>query len=246
MKEWASKNILEKQEFSKNDAVQWFATNYPKINSGTVAMHVEVMATNNSATRRHHKSVSENGYRDLFFKIGPNRFRLYDPSADPKPWYPGDVIETNVEDHDTDRKDEELLDYATEFAREKDLQNYLVKNLGAIEPGLRLYEDDEGLSGVEFDVGGRRVDILAIDSNGGFVVIELKVSKGYDRVVGQTMRYMAWTRDHIANGADVRGIIVASKITDDLKLAASYVPNIKLFEYVVNFEIFDTALSQNG
>jgi endonuclease len=51
------------------------------------------------------------------------------------------------------------------------LQNYLVKNLDLIEPGLRLY-DEEGMTGIEFPVGGRYIDILAIDQNGTYVVIE--------------------------------------------------------------------------
>jgi hypothetical protein len=34
-------------------------------------------------------------------------------------------------------------DAGSEFAYECDLQNYLAKNLHRIEPGLRLYEDEE-------------------------------------------------------------------------------------------------------
>ena len=36
-----------------------------------------------------------------------------------------------------------------EFAFERDLQNYLVKNLESIEPGLKLY-DQHGITGVEY------------------------------------------------------------------------------------------------
>jgi RecB family endonuclease NucS len=78
-----------------------------------------------------------------------------------------------------------------EFAYERDLQNYLAKNLHRVEPGLRLYEEDE-ISGIEFPVGGRFIDILAVDNQGNYVIIELKVSKvsrGYDRVIGQLLRY---------------------------------------------------------
>ena len=48
-------------------------------------------------------------------------------------------------------------------AYEADLRNYLAKNLSIIEPGLKLYQD-EGITGIEFDVGGRRIDILAVDA----------------------------------------------------------------------------------
>ncbi|MFZ4665357.1 MAG: endonuclease NucS domain-containing protein, partial [Prochlorotrichaceae cyanobacterium] len=89
------------------------------------------------------------------------------------------------------------LGISTEFAYESDLRDYLAKNLQVIEPGLMLYEE-EGITGVEFPVGGRFIDILAVDSNGDFVVIELKVSRGYDRVIGQLLRYMAWIQKNQA------------------------------------------------
>jgi len=65
---------------------------------------------------------------------------------------------------------------ASEFAYERDLQNFLSHNLTLIEPGLRLYQE-EHITGVEFPVGNRRVDILALDSDDNYVVIELKVSR---------------------------------------------------------------------
>jgi RecB family endonuclease NucS len=41
---------------------------------------------------------------------------------------------------------------------------------------------------LEFPAGDRYIDILAVDAQGSFVVIELKVSRGYDRVIGQLLR----------------------------------------------------------
>jgi RecB family endonuclease NucS len=41
-----------------------------------------------------------------------------------------------------------------------------------------LYQDEE-LTGIEYPVGTRLIDILAIDRNGDFVIIELKVSRGH-------------------------------------------------------------------
>ena len=58
------------------------------------------------------------------------------------------------------------------------------------------------------------------------------MSRGYDRVVGQLMRYMAWIRQNQAeSGQKVRGIIVACEISDDLLLACSENPDVQLFEY---------------
>jgi RecB family endonuclease NucS len=63
-------------------------------------------------------------------------------------------------------------------------------------------------------------------------VIELKVSKGYDRVIGQLLRYVSWIKkNHAESGQMVRGVIVAKEISEDLLLACSELPSISLFEY---------------
>ncbi len=91
---------------------------------------------------------------------------------------------------------------------------------------------DEGITGVEFPVGGRFIDLLALDSSGNYVVIELKVSKGYDRAVGQLLRYINWIKINQADeGQSVRGIIIAKNISEDLRLACAGLTDIKLFEY---------------
>src|SRR5262245_59647852 len=141
---------------------------------------------------------------------------------------------------------------STEFAYESDLRNYLANNLPIIEAGLKLYQDegitgveaglklyqDEGITGVEFDVGGRRIDILAVDARGAIVVIESKVSRGYDRVVGQLMRYMAWIRKNQAEtDQQVRGVIVAREISEDLLLAYSLLAGVQLFAYELSLKL---------
>jgi RecB family endonuclease NucS len=91
---------------------------------------------------------------------------------------------------------------------------------------------------VEFPAGGRFIDILAIDKRNNYVVIELKVSRGYDRVVCQLLRHMAWVERHQADeGQSVRGIIIAKEIADDLKLATSRVSDIDLFEYELSVSL---------
>jgi RecB family endonuclease NucS len=123
------------------------------------------------------------------------------------------------------------------FAYESDLRNFLSKNLHVLQHGLRLYEE-EGITGVEFPAGGRFVDILALDANGAYVVIELKVSRGYDRAVGQLRRYMGWiAKNHAQPGQAVRGIIVAREISQDLVLACSGLSDVELFEYEMSVSV---------
>lgn len=218
-------NITKGQIFSKSEVRNWFNRNYPKIKEGTVSAHLLRMSVN-SPSRIHYNARPDD---DLFFQIDSSTFRLYNVDNDPHPIYTQkqslEVIEEDIE--------QELIAHhaSPEFAYERDLQNYLAKNLSLIEPNLRLFEDD-GINGVEFPVGGRYIDLLAVDDQGHYVVIELKVSKGYDRVVGQLLRYMAWIKQHHAeDGQKVRGIIVSRTISNDLLLACSNLQNIELFEY---------------
>jgi RecB family endonuclease NucS len=121
---------------------------------------------------------------------------------------------------------------SSEFLLEKDVQRYLAENLECIVPGLTLYEDDD-IRGLEFEAGaGRRIDILELDGSGAFVVLELKVSRGYDRVVGQLLRYMNWVRKELADpGQRVRGIVICRTMSEDLQLACASIKDIELCEY---------------
>ena len=128
----------------------------------------------------------------------------------------------------------------SEFAFEKDLQNFLVKNLHMIEPGLKLYHDGRR-DGQEYPAGRRRIDILALDSEGQLVIIELKVSRGHDRTIGQILNYIGWVKENIAApDQEVRGIIIAKEITEDLRLTCK-LPQIpvSLREYSISFSLKD-------
>jgi endonuclease len=125
----------------------------------------------------------------------------------------------------------------SEFAYESDLRDFLAKNLSLLEPGLRLYQE-EGITGIEFPAGGRLIDILAVDGQNNFVVIELKVSKGYDRAVGQLLRYMSWIdENHAEPPQEVRGIIIAREISPDLVLACSRVSGVELYDYQLSVKL---------
>ena len=211
--------------FTKHQAIEWFAAHYPKVKHGTIVAHLIRLSTN--VPSRLHYNMKP-GDDDVLFRVDSQQHRLYEPNSDPRPIHhtsdAPDVSEKNDENDPTTHG-------ASEFAYERDLQNYLAKNLGVIEPGLTLYEDD-GINGIEFPAGGRFIDILAVDSNGDLVVIELKVARGYDRVVGQLLRYMGWIRREQASpGQGVRGMVIARNISTDLVYACSSVTDVQLFEY---------------
>ncbi len=212
------------EAFTREEALEWFRTHYPRVKDGTIAAHLIRLSTNNR-TRLHYKPRPDD---DVLFQIDSARFRRYDPGADPAPIHEGGANTVSSTD---DSLEDAGGDGTSEFAYEHDLRDYLARNLHLIEPGLRLYEE-EGVTGVEFPAGGRFIDILAVDARGGYVVVELKVSKGYDRTVGQLLRYIGWIEQHHADpGQPVRGVIVAKQISEDLALACGGLPNVQLFEY---------------
>ena len=214
---------IQKDEVIERGKINaWFKNNYPLVKPGTISGHLVRLSTN--ATSRIHHNIDPGGGDDLFFQIDSKKFRLYNPSSDPDPLY------TKPEEEDP-CNDNEKEDNDSGFAYEKDLQNFLAKNLSLIEPGLSLYYEEE-ISGLEFPAGNRFIDILAMDVRGDYVVIELKVSRGYDRAIGQILRYMAWVKkNHAEEDQQVRGIIVAREISEDLRLACSEIDNVELYEY---------------
>jgi hypothetical protein len=116
-----------------------------------------------------------------------------------------------------------------QFAAEADLRDLLATNPTCIEAGLRMY-DQNGKSGVEFAVDDGRIDLLCVDAQNRFVVIELKLRKGRNKALGQLLYYMGWVDKHLGNGP-CRGIIIAKDIPDELVLAIRRVPGVSLYRY---------------
>jgi endonuclease len=209
--------------FTRRQAISWFSQHYPKIKEGTVSAHLLRFSTNAPSRIHYHPRPDE----DLLFQVAPSQFRRYDPATDTAPIH----SKADAADPTGDAEDDEEVTPPSEFAYERDLRDFLAKHPSMIEPGLQLY-DVEGITGVEFPVGGRFVDLLAVDAQNRLVVIELKVSRGYDRVVGQLLRYTAWIAKNLAEPEQgVRGVIIAREISEDLKLACSNIPDVELFEY---------------
>ena len=136
-----------------------------------------------------------------------------------------------------DNEDEDDLDNS-KFAYEADLRDYLVKNLFVIEKGLVLYKDSNGKNGVEYilDESNKRIDILALDKNNIPVIIELKVNRGYEKVIGQCQYYKNKIKNKFKT-EKVRVIIIARQITEYLKMGTMDMKDYELFEYKLNIEL---------
>lgn len=112
---------------------------------------------------------------------------------------------------------------------ERDMQRALRNCIEDLEPGLVLIDE-----GVERAVTSGFIDILARDTAGCLVVIELKAGKADSRVIGQTLGYMGDLQEEEPE-ARLRGIIVAHDFDTRSRSAARAVPNLSLRRYAIHF-----------
>jgi len=136
--------------------------------------------------------------------------------------------------YDKEEIDDSKIDYEISISMERDLQSFLLNDLNQVERGLKLYDN-----GKEFSIDVGRIDILAIDKNNNFVVIELKAGKAKDDAIGQLLGYMGYISENIAKGKKVRGYIIANNFEDRLKYAVKNLEHVKLKAYTVNFSFKD-------
>jgi len=130
----------------------------------------------------------------------------------------------------------------SEFALEKHLEDFLVKNWKQTELGKHfdIYEEDGELVGQQYPSDTGPIDILAVSKDKKtLLVVELKKGRASDNVVGQIQRYMGYVKEELAeSNQEVRGIIIA--LEDDLRVkrALSVTTNIEFYRYQVSFKLF--------
>jgi hypothetical protein len=134
--------------------------------------------------------------------------------------------------------DKEDEDSGSEFALEEHLRDYLAENLHVLEVGMTLWPLGENEDAVEFPVddSNRRIDILARDKNGIPTVIELKVSRGHEKTIGQSLYYRARVKELLKAGK-ARIVIVAGEISPELKAATTDLQDVLLFEYSLSMSL---------
>ena len=183
---------------------------------------------------------------DYFRKLGISESArtisvfLYAPIF--KPLWRGEVVvatDDSAAEPESELLEEDAAGSKATFYMEKELENFLIKNWEHTSLGKKLDlidEDDKFSQQYPTDIG--RIDILAIDKKTEqYVVIELKKDRTSDDVVGQIARYMGWVQKNKANGASVRGIIIANESDARLTYALTQIPNVELLLYKVDFTL---------
>lgn len=120
----------------------------------------------------------------------------------------------------------------SQLSLEKDVQRYLSGCLDDLESGLNIQSERAGL---EVQVDSGRIDILAENSEGGLVVIEIKTGEAQRAVLGQIKAYMADIMAGTSETDTVKGIIIAEDFSQKLTRAITLEQNIDLFTYEIEF-----------
>ncbi|WP_238397578.1 endonuclease NucS domain-containing protein [Anatilimnocola aggregata] len=239
-----------------NKAIRdYILAKYGEVNEKTIACQIIICSVNHPS-RVHYPENKRpricNSRYDFLFRTGTGEVTRFDATIHGQ-WEMrlnafgklevGQAISGPPDDPEND--DDPTDEAGLPFALECHLRDFLEKNISIIKVDnspLKIFRDHEGNAGIEYDTDVGRIDILAIDSANNLVVIELKVSRGSDRVIGQILRYMGWVKKHLAGERKVAGIIVACNIDDKLRYAASLLTDVMLFEYQLKFDLDRVAL----
>jgi restriction system protein len=126
------------------------------------------------------------------------------------------------------------------FALEEHLEDFLIKNWANTELGrdYDIYEEDGELA-QQYQTDTGPLDILAISKDKTkLLVVELKKGRASDVVVGQTLRYMGYVQEELAEqGQTVEGAIIAHEDDQRIRRALAMTPNIRFYRYQISFKL---------
>ncbi len=229
----------------------WIIRQYPGTKRNTISCHI-IMCTVNHSSRIHYpqnqKPRTANGRYDFLFRPERGQLQVYDQARhgqwtiiqrEDGSFTVAEVGHEQEVEQETGLTEEEEAPRGYAFTAEDQLRDYLAARPDTMEEGLQLYVDEYGNTGVEYNTPVGRIDLLAEDADGGLVVVELKVSRSPDAVVGQLLRYMGWVKRHLAEGKRVRGFIVARNISDRVRYAVADIPHVSLKAYELSVAVRD-------
>lgn len=129
----------------------------------------------------------------------------------------------------------------SEFAMEKHLEDFLIKNWNHTPLGVEydIFADTNGPAGQQYPTDTGPIDILGISKNKKvLLVIELKKGRTTDVVVGQIQRYMGYVKEELAEPDQiVKGVIIGLEADKKLKRALSVTHQIEFYKYQIDFNL---------
>lgn len=116
-----------------------------------------------------------------------------------------------------------------------------MKNWAQTELGKEydIFEQDGEKVGQQFLTDTGPLDILAIKKDKSeLLVLELKKGRASEVVVGQTLRYMGYVAQELAEPHQkVRGVIIAHEDDQRIRRALFMTPTIEFFRYQISFKL---------
>jgi hypothetical protein len=123
------------------------------------------------------------------------------------------------------------------FAYEKDLQTALCAQISELFPEYKIYGN--GSLGIEYSIGGRRIDVLLEhEESGRLLAVELKSGVADYNVFGQISMYLGLLQEQCPD-KEIAGVIVAGSIDSSLKQACAITDRITLKVYRMSLELED-------
>jgi endonuclease len=203
-----------KGKFTTDQLRQFLRANYPdKWKDSSLQAHMYACSANNPKAYTHHPYAEK-----FLYRHADGTYELY-----------SEVLHGSNEWAPTPGEDEVTTTLElgeTSVSLERDIEDHLVHHVAQIEKGLKFVGRQ-----VKTDVG--RIDLMAEDSAGARVIIELKVGEAKDSAIGQIARYIGWYTK--TDGKPARGLLIAQSFPDGTKYAAAAIPGLKLVSYKVHF-----------
>jgi len=145
-------------------------------------------------------------------------------------------LKKEAEIYTEEKREEELSAIEIVPSMERLLEDFLEKNLEHIEKGLKLYHDENDIPGRQYPTDVGTIDLLCVDNDKNFVVIEIKKEKGSDKTIGQITRYMGWVKENLASNKKVLGIIIVHAIDEKLEYSASVLSDVEVKYYKIDLK----------
>lgn len=127
------------------------------------------------------------------------------------------------------------------FLFEKQLEDFLVSNWDRtpLSENYEIFEQNGQQCGQQFRTDTGPIDILGQRRDkSDFLVVELKRDRASDVVVGQTLRYMGWVKEHLCSkNQNLTGCIIAQRKDEKLDYALKQVNTIQFMRYEVDFRL---------
>lgn len=168
-------------------------------------------------------------FQKFLYTIEPGKMRLFDPEKE------GEFKELSsglkIQFVSTESVPIKEAALGVNLSIQKDLRNYLRKDIARLEPGLKLFTEES----LNVSVEAAKIDVLATDSKGSLVVIKLKGDMARINTLGEILKSITSIKNEIGERS-IRGKIVAEDFDNEIIHAVKKALNVSLVKYKANYD----------